>query len=105
MPWLEKLFASDDFHSALGLAAQARHQLEKRTERATRVVLHQLNLPAGSDVTRILAEAGRLYGELRQLSVELAGMRGDMTRIVEELAWVLSELERLSAELAHVREQ
>jgi hypothetical protein len=28
-PWLDKVFASDDFHSALGLAMEARHQLEK----------------------------------------------------------------------------
>lgn len=76
-PWLEELFASDDFHNALGIATQARHDLQESTERVTREVLHRLNLPAGSDVTRILGEIGRLHSEIRQLSADVARLRDE----------------------------
>ena len=35
-------------------------------------MLHRLNLPAGSDVTRLLNEIGELRKQVRQLTAELA---------------------------------
>ena len=42
-----------------------------RCPRSTRRVLHRLNLPAGTDVSRILNEIGQLRVQVRELSAEL----------------------------------
>ena len=39
--------------------------------RSTRRALHALNLPAGTDVTRILNELGQLKRQVRELSSQL----------------------------------
>ncbi|NMN96705.1 hypothetical protein [Antrihabitans stalactiti] len=76
-PWLEELFESDDFHAALGRVTQTRRELHKLAESTSREILHRFNLPAGSDVTRILAEIGRLHTEVRQLSADLSRLRNE----------------------------
>ena len=67
-PRLEGLVQSEQFQIAAGLASNLQRELQRRTERAMRRALHLWNLPAGSDVTRILNEIGALQRELRELS-------------------------------------
>jgi hypothetical protein len=67
-PRLTELMGSEQFKVAVGLATQTRKALQTRTERTMRRALHMWNLPAGSDVTRILNELGRLQREVRELS-------------------------------------
>ena len=44
----------------------------------TRRVLHRLNLPAGTDVTRILNEIGQLRRQVHDLTVELDDTRAEL---------------------------
>jgi hypothetical protein len=70
-PVLEGLVQSESFAVAMGLAARARRAMEDQASRSTRRVLHALNLPAGTDVTRILNELGQLKRQVRDLSAQL----------------------------------
>jgi hypothetical protein len=67
-PRLERLVNSEPFHVAMGLVVSVRKQLQRRAERTMRRGLHLLNLPAGSDVTRILNEMGKLQRDVRDLA-------------------------------------
>lgn len=70
-PPLTELVNSEAFAVAVGLAAQVRKQAQRQTERATRRLLHQANLPAGSDINRLLAEIGKLQAQVRDLSKQV----------------------------------
>ena len=70
-PQLEQLVASDRFAQAVGVVSQLRRDLEQRASRTTRHVLHRFNLPAATDVTRLLNEIGELKKQVRQLSEQL----------------------------------
>jgi hypothetical protein len=70
-PQLEGLMRNEGFQIALGLATQAQKAVQVRAERQMRRTLHLWNLPAGSDVTRILNELGALQREVRALSTRL----------------------------------
>jgi hypothetical protein len=70
-PRLQSVLQSEPFAVAVGLAAQARRRVQQEAARSSRRVLHQLNLPAGSDVNRILTELGQLRQQVRQLRDEL----------------------------------
>lgn len=70
-PTLTEVVNSEAFAVALGLAAQVRKTAQRQSERATRRLLHQANLPAGSDITRLLAEIGKLQSQVRDLSKQV----------------------------------
>src|SRR4051812_24094332 len=70
-PRLTALVNSDGFAVAVGVATRTQSAVRRRTERATRRMLHLWNLPAGSDVTRILNEIGSLQQQVRDLTREL----------------------------------
>ena len=70
---------SDSFAVALGLAARVQRTMQEEASRATRRVLHQLNLPAGTDVARILNELGQLRRQVRELSEELEDTKAELT--------------------------
>src|SRR4051794_29639031 len=55
-PPLAAFAKSEPFAVTVGLALRAQREAQARTERTTRRLLHLANLPAGSDVTRILNE-------------------------------------------------
>jgi hypothetical protein len=74
-PRLETLVRSEAFAVAVGLVARVQRAVQQEASRATRRVLHQLNLPAGSDVSRILNELGQLRRQVRELSAELEETR------------------------------
>ncbi len=70
-PRLEDLVATEHFAVAAGVLTQVQRTAQRASERATRRVLHSMNLPAGSDVNRILSELGKLERQLGSLRREL----------------------------------
>jgi uncharacterized membrane protein len=66
---------SESFAVAVGLVARVQRAVQQEAGRTTRRLLHQLNLPAGSDVSRILNEIGQLRRQVRELTVELEETR------------------------------
>ena len=74
-PRLEAVVQSEQFAVAVGLAARVQRAVEGELARNTRRVLHRLNLPAGTDVSRILNELGQLRVQVRELSDELEEAR------------------------------
>ena len=77
-PRLEALVQSEQFAVAVGLLARVQRAVEGEMARATRRVLHRLNLPAGTDVSRILNEIGQLRVQVRELSSELDEARAEL---------------------------
>lgn len=78
-PLVETAVRSEQFAVAVGLATRLRHELQAQSTKATRRVLHGLNLPAGTDVTRILNEIGRLQRQVGELTAELDATRAGLT--------------------------
>ena len=78
-PPLEQLVRSDQFAQGVAIVTRFRRQLETQAARTSRHVLHRLNLPAGSDVTRLLNEIGELRKQVRQLTAELAARESQTT--------------------------
>ena len=70
-PRLDTIIRSEQFAVATGLAAQMQRRIAKQAARNTRRVLHLLNLPAGTDVTRLLNEIGQLKAQVRSLSSQI----------------------------------
>lgn len=70
-PRLEKLVRTEQFAVAAGLASQLQRKVQQRASRSTRQMLHLLNLPAGTDVSRILNEIGQLKLQVRELTAQL----------------------------------
>jgi hypothetical protein len=62
---------SENFAILTGLATRVRTEWTARSERASRQWLHVLNLPAGSDVNRLLGQIGRLEREVRELRKQI----------------------------------
>ena len=77
-PRLEALVQSEQFAIAVGLASRVQRAVEGEMSRSTRRVLHRLNLPAGTDVSRILNEIGQLRVQVRELSAELDEARAEL---------------------------
>lgn len=78
-PRLESLVRSDSFAVAVGLVARLQRTVEGQASRTTRRMLHQLNLPAGTDVARILNELGQLRRQVRELRDELEETKAALT--------------------------
>jgi hypothetical protein len=79
-PRLEAVVRSEEFAVAVGLAARVQRTIEGELSRTTRRILHRLNLPAGSDVTRILNEIGQLRLQIRDLQADLDEARAELAR-------------------------
>ncbi|HEU4840115.1 MAG TPA: hypothetical protein VFT09_01705 [Ilumatobacteraceae bacterium] len=77
-PRIEALVQSEQFAVVVGLAARVQRVIEGEMARSTRRVLHRLNLPAGTDVSRILNEIGQLRVQVRELSNELDEARAEL---------------------------
>ncbi|MEO5724916.1 MAG: hypothetical protein ABIQ39_00680 [Ilumatobacteraceae bacterium] len=75
-PRLDALMHSDQFAVVVGLLARIQRGVEQEAARSTRRVLHRLNLPAGTDVSRILTELGQLKLQVRDLTHKLAVAEG-----------------------------
>jgi hypothetical protein len=70
-PRVKAVVASEPFAVAVGIASRAQHTVQQRIERTTRRLLHLANLPAGSDVNRILAEIAQLQRQIVNLTRQL----------------------------------
>ena len=70
-PRLTALVRSDGFAIAVGLVSRTGQVVRSRSERATRRFLHFWNLPARSDVRRVLNEIGTLQHQVRELTEQL----------------------------------
>ncbi len=79
-PRVDAVVRSDEFAVALGLVTHALRAVQREAARSTRWALHLLNLPAGSDVTRILGEIGQLRQQVRELSRQLEARDGDESK-------------------------
>lgn len=75
---MEQVVRSESFAVAVGLLARVQRSFEAESGRMTRRVLHRLNLPAGTDVTRILNEIGQLRRQVHDLTVELDDTRAEL---------------------------
>ena len=62
---------SENYAIIVGLAARVQRDAARRSERMSRQVLHLANLPAGSDVNRMLEQIARLEREVRELRKQL----------------------------------
>ena len=71
-PVIDDLMKREDVLTAVVLAQRTRGEVDRRVERTSRRMLHLLNLPAGSDVNRLLAHIARLEREIGELRNELA---------------------------------
>jgi hypothetical protein len=78
-PRLEAIVRSEPFAVAVGLVTRGQRIVEDEMSRATRRMLHRFNLPAGTDVSRILHELGQLRVQVRELSAELAAARAELS--------------------------
>ena len=74
-PRLEQLVKTEEFAIAVGLLLRARTEVQKRTERYTRRMLHLFNLPAGSDINRLMRQIGELERQIQELGKKLAAER------------------------------
>ncbi|MET0327027.1 MAG: hypothetical protein ABW219_17560 [Ilumatobacteraceae bacterium] len=77
-PRLEALVQSEQFAVAVGLATRVQRALQEQATNSTRRVLHGLNLPAGTDVARILNELGQLKRQVRELSTQLDDAQAEL---------------------------
>jgi hypothetical protein len=74
-PRLEGLVKTEGFAIAVGLLMRTRAEIQKRTERHTRRMLHLMNLPAGSDITRLMRQIGELERQIQELGKQIAAQR------------------------------
>ncbi len=66
-PTINEMARSEDAAALAALGRRGRSELDRRMEQASRRALHLLNLPAGSDVNRLLEHIARLEREVRDL--------------------------------------
>ena len=67
-PPLEGVFRHEAFGLAAALSKRAGSDFKARTERLSRRGLHALNIPAASDINRLLAEIAYVERQLRVLT-------------------------------------
>ncbi len=66
-PALQTVVQHEVVGLALAVAVRLQRGLSQRAERLSRHVLHAMNLPAGSDVRRLLAQLAMVEREVRDL--------------------------------------
>ena len=71
-PTADALVRSEAFAIAAGLVHRARREVRQQVERTSRRAWHLVNLPAGSDVNRVLAHIASLERQVRDLEKRLA---------------------------------
>ncbi len=76
-PPLEEMVRSEQFAMAVGLVRRVQREVTSRSERASRQFLHVWNLPAGSDVGRLVALIASLEREVRQLRKQITDVQAE----------------------------
>lgn len=71
-PTINELARSDEAATLIAFGRRGRSELDRRVEQFSRRALHLVNLPAGSDVNRLLDHIARLEREVRDLRNALA---------------------------------
>ena len=66
-PTLQTVVQHEVVGLVLAVTVRLRRGLERRAERSSRHLLHAMNLPAGSDVRRLLAQMAMVEREVREL--------------------------------------
>ena len=66
-PTINEAVQNEDMAALIALSRRSRAEIDKRFEQMSRRALHVLNLPAGSDVNRLLDHIARLEREVRDL--------------------------------------
>ncbi len=66
-PTINEMARSEDAATLAALGRRGRSEIDRRMEQASRRALHLFNLPAGSDVNRLLEHIARLEREVRDL--------------------------------------
>jgi hypothetical protein len=69
---------SEDFATMAALTVRTQSHVGRLSERFSRRLLHAFNLPAGSDVNRLLAQIALLEREVRDLRKEVE--QAELTR-------------------------
>src|SRR3954462_12019567 len=83
-PRLEDAVGSGTFLDALGGTARAQARVRRDLERQSRRVWHLINLPAGSDVTKLRRQVAELDRELRRVNAALERTLAEQDRGKEE---------------------
>ena len=83
-PAVDEFARSDELMTLTAVAERGRDFVARRFERTSRRALHLLNLPAGSDVNRLLDHIARLEREVAALRARLEDR--ELEQFLEELA-------------------
>ena len=70
-PRINEFARSEEFSSMAAANKRGQVALSRRLEQVSRRVLHVMNLPAGSDVNRLLTHIAQLEREVRNLRKEI----------------------------------
>jgi hypothetical protein len=70
-PHLESVVRTEHFARGAALASWAQATARARVEALSAQVWHLMNLPAGTDITRLRTQVGALDREIRRLSLRL----------------------------------
>ncbi len=71
-PRINGVVRSEEFATLVALNKRGQVELTRRLEQLSRRTLHVLNLPAGSDVNRLLTHIASLEREVRDLRKEIS---------------------------------
>jgi hypothetical protein len=66
-PLISQIQHSDEFATLVGMNLKIRRSVAQRATHLSRRLLHLVNLPAGSDVTRLLVQIASVEREVREL--------------------------------------
>lgn len=70
-PGLEELFAADTFRDTMALGLKMNADITRELERASRQWLHQMNLPAATDIQKLRQQVSNLDREVVALRLQL----------------------------------
>lgn len=74
-PALDGFTRSDEFAALTAIRTRTRHEAGRRLERASRRLFHLVNLPAASDINRLLRQIALVEREVRELRKQLDDTR------------------------------
>jgi hypothetical protein len=76
-PLIARVQRSDEFATVVGVNQKLRRSVARLGTRTSRRALHLLNLPAGTDITRLLVHIASVEREIRELR-KVVALRPDV---------------------------